>query len=197
MSQNWSLQPSGWIRACCQNGDFLESSHQWISPGVPTTSIFAPTVSHSQLLPPEEILQDPKINLAQVPMESLLFPGPQCTWKLVWILQEWSLCFSQSCGTTAHKHHWPSKPNALGAPPFNARLLDWWNWRGAQNLYLWENLCDTIFSSLWVVHPVGIGFDYIMKASLLLSHCGFFFVFGYRISFLVGSSLFCQQLFSS
>ena len=31
---------------------------------------------------------------------------------------------------------------------------------------------------------------YIVKVSLLLSPCGFFFVFGHRISFLVGSSLF-------
>ena len=42
-----------------------------------------------------------------------------------------------------------------------------------------------------------MGFDYIMKAPLLLSHRGFFFVFGCKISFLVGSSLFCQWLFSS
>ena len=32
---------------------------------------------------------------------------------------------------------------------------------------------------------------------LTSSRCGFFFVFGCRISFLVGSSLFCQWLFSS
>ena len=42
--------------------------------------------------------------------------------------------------------------------------------------------------------PTGsMGFDYITKAPLLLSHCVFFFVFGCRVSFLVGSSLFFGQ----
>ena len=40
------------------------------------------------------------------------------------------------------------------------------------------------FSSLWVSHPVGMGFDFIMIALLLQSCCGFFFVFGCRVSFL-------------
>ena len=36
----------------------------------------------------------------------------------------------------------------------------------------------------------GMGFDYITNVPLLLSCCGFFLVFGCRISCLVGSSLF-------
>ena len=40
-----------------------------------------------------------------------------------------------------------------------------------------------IFSSLWVAHLAGMGFDYIMKVSPLPSHCGFFFVFGCKIFF--------------
>ena len=35
-----------------------------------------------------------------------------------------------------------------------------------------------------------MGFDFIMIVPLLLSYCGFFFVFGCRISFVVGSSIF-------
>ena len=36
-----------------------------------------------------------------------------------------------------------------------------------------------------------MGFDYIVKVALLLSHCGFFFVFGCKVSFFfVGSYLF-------
>ena len=38
-------------------------------------------------------------------------------------------------------------------------------------------------------HLMGMGFNYILKAPLLLSHCGFF-IFGCRLSFLVGLSLF-------
>ena len=35
-----------------------------------------------------------------------------------------------------------------------------------------------------------MGFDFIMTVSLLLSHCGFFFVFGHEVSFvLVGSNI--------
>ena len=54
-----------------------------------------------------------------------------------------------------------------------------------------------LFSSLWVSNLAGMGFDSVVKVALLLSHCGCFFVFGCRISFLVGVSLFCQWLFSS
>lgn len=40
-----------------------------------------------------------------------------------------------------------------------------------------------------------MGFDYIMKVPpLLLSHCHFF-IFGYKISFLVGYSLFCYDFY--
>ena len=35
-----------------------------------------------------------------------------------------------------------------------------------------------------------MGFDFIVIAPLLPSHCGFFFLFGCRVSFLVGSSVF-------
>ena len=47
-----------------------------------------------------------------------------------------------------------------------------------------------LLSSLWVTHPVGMRFDLITIAPLLLSRCGFFFVFGCRVSFLVDSNIF-------
>jgi len=47
-----------------------------------------------------------------------------------------------------------------------------------------------LFSSLWVTHLAGMGFDDITKAPLLAAPYGFFFVFGCKISFLVGPSLF-------
>ena len=43
-----------------------------------------------------------------------------------------------------------------------------------------------LFSSLWVTHPVGMGFDFIVIAHLLPSCCGLFFVFAHGISFLGG-----------
>jgi len=43
---------------------------------------------------------------------------------------------------------------------------------------------------LWVAHPAGMGFDFIMIAPLSPSCCGFSFVFGCGMSFsLVGSSV--------
>ena len=50
---------------------------------------------------------------------------------------------------------------------------------------LWYNL----FSSLSVAHLEGMGFDFIMIEPLLPSLFGSF-VFGCRVSFLVGSSIF-------
>ena len=53
-----------------------------------------------------------------------------------------------------------------------------------------ENLLGLLlFSSLWVTHLAGMGFDFIMIVPLLQSHCSFFFVFGCGVSFLVCSSV--------
>ena len=42
-----------------------------------------------------------------------------------------------------------------------------------------------LFSSLWVTHPVGMRFGFIT----IVSHCSFFFVFGFVVSFLVDSTI--------
>ena len=39
-----------------------------------------------------------------------------------------------------------------------------------------------------------MGFDFIVIAPLLLSHCGFSFVFGCGVSFLVSSSVFLSMI---
>ena len=64
-----------------------------------------------------------------------------------------------------------------------------------------ENLYNIIISNVWVAHLEGMRFDYITKAPLLLSF-GFFFVFGCKTYFLVGSipflfffGWFVQQLY--
>ena len=62
-------------------------------------------------------------------------PGSWCTWDLVCTLQEWHFCFPHSCGVPKIKPHWPSEPNALGAPPHNARAPNWGAWHGAQNAH--------------------------------------------------------------
>ena len=52
-----------------------------------------------------------------------------------------------------------------------------------------------LFSSLWVTLPPDMGVDYKTEA-FLPSHCDFF-VFGCRISFLVGLSLFFVNGYSA
>ena len=65
---------------------------------------------------------------------------------------------------------------------------------GSELSLMLGNLCDAIIFQC-VGHPLsGYG---ICSYCLFPSHFGFFFVFGYRLSFLVGSSLFCQWLFRS
>ena len=43
-----------------------------------------------------------------------------------------------------------------------------------------------LFSSLWVTHTADMRFDFIVIVPFLPSCCGFFFVFGYEVSFFVG-----------
>ena len=108
----------GGARSWGGNGDLQEVSCQWVLTKTVTASVFLPTVSHSCPVPPQETLQYQQVGLAQAFMRSLLlFPESWCSWDFVCALQEWSFCFSQSCGISAIKPHLPSKPVSLGAPP--------------------------------------------------------------------------------
>ena len=62
-------------------------------------------------------------------------PGSECTQYSVCPLQEWSLCFPQSCQSPANKSHYPSKSVSLGIPPPVAGPTGWEAWHGAQNLH--------------------------------------------------------------
>ena len=65
----------------------------------------------------------------------------------------------------------------------------WETWHGAQNHHnSGRTSLVLLFSSLWVTLLAGMGFDFIMIVPLLPSHCGFF-VFGWGLSFLVGSTV--------
>ena len=49
---------------------------------------------------------------------------------------------------------------------------------GVQNLHNSGRISLVLlFSSLWVIHSVGVGFDFIMIAPFLPSPCDFFFAF--------------------
>ena len=65
---------------------------------------------------------------------------------------------------------------------------------GSEHSLQWVNFCGIVVSSLWVMHPVVMGFDFIVIAPLLPSHCGSSFVSGCEVSFLVSSSVFLSMI---
>ena len=75
------------------------------------------------------------------------------------------------------------KVNSLGIPSPFVRSSSWKAWRGVQNLHnSGKSSLILLFSSLWVTHPAGMGFDFTVTVSLLLSCCSLFFVFGCEAS---------------
>ena len=118
---------------------------------------------HSHPLFSQEIFQELQSGLTQIPMEPLLYPGTHCTCKPMCDFWEWGLSFPQSWGTPAHKPHWPSMPDSLGALYPNARSPGVRTKCGAQNSYScrWVSVIQ-LLSRLWATHPAGI--------VLLISH---------------------------
>ena len=114
-----------------------------------------PTMSHIHPLFSQEILWEVQSGLTQIPLESLLYPRTQCTWKPVCTFQEWALHFPQFCGAPAHKPHWPSVPNTLGAPSPNATSPGVETWHRAQNSHSRRWVSITL--SLWTAHLAGVG----------------------------------------
>ena len=137
--------------------------------------------SSSSVLSPQQTTAAPWIlfqDLLQILLESLLCAGTQCTWRPVGTLQEWSLCFPQSCGVPEHKPCWPSMHNAPGASP-KARPRSMETWCRAQNF----SNCGGA-SAIDILQFVGWSpgrkwFVYIAKEPLLPSWCSFFVGVGY------------------
>lgn len=122
-------------RSGFQNGNLQESTQQWISLGLPP-SVSCPH-SEQQLNPASR--GDPPWLVARPG------PGSLYTWKFVWSLLEYSLCFLQFCGFFALMCHWPSRPNALGGSSSQRRILrlQGLTW-GSELSHLWDNLWDVI-----------------------------------------------------
>jgi len=89
----------------------------------------------------QEILQELQSGLTQIPMEALLFPGTQGTWKSVCAFQEWGLCFPQPLGAPVHKPHWPSVPATPGALFPNAWSPGIISYNHPSYLLMWPPLC--------------------------------------------------------
>ena len=156
-----------------------------------SASVLVSTVSHSHLLLSSRSSKTSRYVWPRFLWSHRFFPGSKCTQDLVCALPDWNLYFCQSHGFPVITSHWSSKPNALGAPPPNVWPLGQRSWNGAQNSNTpVENLCDVIIFQL-VNHPPSEYEIWLYcrntPPTILF---GFFFVFGYKLSFLVGSSLF-------
>ena len=72
-------------------------------------------------------------------------------------LQDWSLCFLQSCGSLVIKSHWPSRSDTLGIrglsdPQAGKPEV------GLRTFPQWQNFFGIIFLQ-FVAHLAGMGFD--------------------------------------
>ena len=103
--------------------------------------------------------------------------------KILFVAFKTGVSFLQSSESPIIKSLWPSRSDSLGIPsPFlNPQA---WKTR-IQNLQNSARTFVLLFSSLWVTHPVVMGFDFIMVVLLLPTHCCFFFVFGPGMSLMV------------
>ena len=112
--------------------------------------------------------------------------------------QEWSLyLLCKSFVSPVIKFFLPSMSDSLGIPSLFARFPCWEDWSANQNLHNSGRTLVFLFSSLWVSHLLGIGFYFMVIASILLSCCSVF-VFGYGVSvFWWVPASFCQLFFNS
>ena len=131
---------------------------------------------------------------------SLAFCLMELLFFLLWgVLQDWSLCFPQSCGNLVIKSRWASRSFSLKIPRPFVRSSDWEAWRVVPNLHSsGRTFLVLLFLSLWVSHLTGMGFDFVVSVLFLPSCCRCFLAFGLGISFLVVSiillKLVVQQL---
>ena len=104
------------------------------------------------------------------------YPG---SWAMgdfcVHAFEEWNFYFPQSCGAPEIKPHWPSGPKALGAYLPTDIPLGWGVCCGAQDSHSYGGT-SAIFSSVWVIHLAGMGFDYITSSPLLPVSLWFLFM---------------------
>ena len=104
--------------------------------------------------------------------------------KILFMPSKGEVCFPQSWVSLTVNSYQPIKSNLLGTPSPFVGSPGWEEWCGSQNLHnSGRTFLVSLFSSLWVTPPAGIGFYFIMIAPLLLSCYSFFFVFGHGVPF--------------
>ena len=120
--------------------------------------------------------------------------GSWCAHSFVCTLQEWSLCFPQSCQSPAIKSRSPSKSDSLGIPLPVARPPGWEAWSEAQNIpvggLLWNNcspVCESPTQWLWDLILLWLCPSYCLIVSSPLS-------LDVGVYFLVSSSVFLSMI---
>ena len=168
------------------------------SPSTSTTRVLVPVVSQS-CLQHQETLQEKQVGLAQAPMKSLLFPLAPSAHKTLHAPFKNRGTFPPAPWSSCNQALLAFKAKCSGGSSswYQTPRLESLMW-GSEVSLLWENFWDIIIFQFVGLPPRGYGtWLYCKCTPPPPSHCGFFFVFGSRISFLVGSSLFCQWLLSS
>ena len=186
----------GGVRSQCQNGDLQEISCRLIFLGISTTSVLAlsePQLTHaSPAYPPRPTGRSSPSSygvtvLCWVPVhiKSCVHP-PKVESLFLPVL--WSSCtqapvaFKAKCFGGSSYY---GQTLRLGSLTWGSELTP----VGEPLQYNYFPVCGLPSWRVW-------NLSYIMKVPLLPSCCGFFFVFGCEVSFLVGSSPFCQWLLS-
>ena len=65
---------------------------------------------------------------------------------------------------------------------------------GSEPSLQWVDFCGISVLQFVTTHTAVVSFDFIVIAPLLPSHCGFSFVFGCGVCFLVSSSVFLSMI---
>ena len=140
----------GWV-----NGDLQERLHQGRHSQTAAASATVPVLNSSWPMPPQNTVQHQQVTLVQSPVESLLLSSESyCLQGFVCALQDWSLCFPQSCGSLVIKPHWPSRSDSLGIPSPLVGSPGWEAWGGFWTSQQWENFFGIIVLQ-FVGHPFG------------------------------------------
>ena len=93
-------------------------------------------------------------------MESLFLFSVQ---DFVCTLQDWSLCFSQSCGGLTVKSHWASRPDSLGILSPFIRSPGWEAFCGVQNIHNNGRTCLDYYYSPVCGSPIWWVWDLILS----------------------------------
>ena len=168
-------------RSQCPDGDLLESSH-WIFTGASATCPCPHCEAQPTSISPGEPSRPP--SRSGPGFHGVTDLGPN-TSKTFYVLSQSRVCFPPVLWRFCTQAPLASKPNALGTPASDARSPGWgaWQW-GSELSLLWENLCNIIIFQFVSCLPNGYGI-WLNHGNAPLSCCGFFFVFGCRISFLL------------